>query len=227
MADIFHASTVQTLATSVQREIERQILAGEVSAGERLSEVALARRYGVSRGPVREAMRGLEAAGLVELVANRGVVVRKLDVEEALDLYDLRSVVFGLACERAAMRTSADALNRLRALIDAGDEAATTGDREAYYSRNLEFHDAVLEIAGSDRLRATYAGIVKETHLFRRRGLAIAHNMAASVHEHRDIAEAIIARDAPKAFACGRAHVESGRDRFRESLGEISEPTPA
>lgn len=223
----FHARTVQTLATSVQREIERRIMTGELTAGERLSEVALAQSLGVSRGPVREAMRSLAAAGLVELNANRSVVVRRLGIDDALDLYDLRGVIFGLACEHAAERANKGDLERLATILDDCEQAAEAGDNEAYYRLNLAFHEALLETSRSQRLQAIYAGAVKETHLFRRRGLAIAHNMTASCVEHRAILDALSARDRSAAFAVGRAHVAGGRERFRQSLGERMETAPA
>ena len=74
----FDARNIQTLTGAVQQEIERRILTGEIAAGARLSEVALATSLGVSRGPIREALRGLAEAGLVDSIANRGVVVRKI-----------------------------------------------------------------------------------------------------------------------------------------------------
>lgn len=99
----FHARKVETLAVSVQREIERQILSGELKAGQRLSESALAESLGLSRGPVREAMRGLKEVGLVDLIPNKGVVIREISVEEAAELYDLRASLFGFVCGKSVV----------------------------------------------------------------------------------------------------------------------------
>ena len=78
------------------------ILSGELRAGERMNELALATRLGVSRGPVREAARTLERDGLVTSIVNQGVFVRQISIEEAAELYDLRAVIVGYACGRLA-----------------------------------------------------------------------------------------------------------------------------
>ena len=113
-AERFDARNIQTLTNAVQREIERRILTGEIAAGARLTEAPLAEELGVSRGPVREAIRGLIQAGLVDSIANRGGVVRKIGLEEALDLYELRAVLFGFACELVAQAADRGAAGRAR-----------------------------------------------------------------------------------------------------------------
>lgn len=214
----FHRVQHVTLAERVRREIERRILAGEVEAGSRLSEVELARSMGVSRGPVREALRALAESGLVDVVANRGVVVRRIGVREALDLYELRAVVFALACEQFALRHDDAQLAELVAILRRQEEAVAAGERERYYELNLAFHAAIVAGCGNARARAVYEAVVKEMHLFRRRGLSELPNIAASLAEHRDIVEAVRRRDGEGAFRAGRRHVLAGRDRFRRTL---------
>lgn len=214
----FHARDVPTLATSVQREIERMILAGEVASGARLSESALAQAMGVSRGPVREAMRGLAQIGLVEVVANKGVVVRAVSADEAVHLYDLRAGIFGVACEAVAARGEAEAVADLRAVQDELAAAVAAGDRERYYAANIRFHRRILELSGNTPAREAYERVVAKMHLFRRRGLAGLVNMQASLAEHQAIIDAIAAGDEEAAGAAGRRHVRQGRERFRRSL---------
>src|SRR3546814_1563212 len=79
-----------SLTGALEREIERLILSGELAPGERINEIHLATRFGTSRGPIREAIRSLEAKGLVEAVRNRGVFIRRLTAEEAIEIYDVR-----------------------------------------------------------------------------------------------------------------------------------------
>jgi DNA-binding GntR family transcriptional regulator len=221
----FHARDVPTLATSVQREIERMILAGEVAAGARLSESALAQAMGVSRGPVREAMRGLAQLGLVDVVANKGVVVRAVSAEEALDLYELRAGIFGVACEAVAARAESAAVAELRAVQAELAAAVEAGDRDGYYAANIRFHRRILELSGNRPAREAYERVVASMHLFRRRGLARVMNMQASLAEHQTIIDAVAAGDAEAAGAAGRRHVRSGRDRFRRSLAENEDAT--
>lgn len=218
----FHASNVQTLTVLVQREIERRILTGALPAGERLSESALAIDMGVSRGPVREAMRGLQQAGLVDIVANKGVVVRSIGYDEAADLYDLRGSLFGFMCETLARRRDDAQCTILRDKLDGMETAIRAGDKDIYYRLNIEFHEAIVEFCDNSRARALYESIVKEMHLFRRRGLSLIENMEASVHEHEAIAEAIIAGRAEAARRAGVKHLRNGRDRFLATLGSES-----
>jgi DNA-binding GntR family transcriptional regulator len=219
-AERFDVRNVQTLASAVRREIERRILTGEIQAGARLSEAALAAELGVSRGPVREAMRGLIEAGLVDGIANRGVVVRKIGVEEALDLYELRGVLLGFACETLARRRSESQLAELEKALDGMAEAIAAADVDLYYERNIAFHAMIAEFCGNRRAHLAYVGVVKEMHLFRRRGLSHSGSLEASFAEHRAIVDAIIARDAEAAFRAGRQHVQNGRARFLGSLEE-------
>jgi len=214
----FHASNVQTLTVLVQREVERRILTGALPAGERLSESALAADMGVSRGPVREAMRGLQQAGLVDIVANKGVVVRKIGYDEAVDLYDLRGSLFGFMCETLARRRGQEHCDLLRDKLRGMEDAIRADDKELYYRLNIEFHAAIVESCGNSRARAVYGSIVKEMHLFRRRGLSRIENMEASMREHEDIAEAIIAGRAETARKAGVMHLRNGRDRFLATL---------
>ncbi len=214
----FHASKVQTLTVLVQREIERRILTGELPAGDRLSESALAADMGVSRGPVREAMRGLQQAGLVDIVANKGVVVRKIGYDEAVDLYNLRGSLFAFMCETMAARRTDEQCGVLKGKLEDMAAAIRADDKEAYFRSNLDFHTTIVEFCGNNRARAVYEGIAKEMHLFRRRGLSRIENMEASMQEHEAIAAAIIAGRAEAARKAGLKHIRNGRDRFLASL---------
>lgn len=220
MSDIkpFHGSQFLSLTAAVQREIERQIIVGELPAGTRLSEVSLAARLGVSRGPVREAIRSLTEAGLLDHLANRGAVVRIVSRDEALALYDFRSVIFGFACERAAQVRSGRDLADLEELLGCMAAAIERGETPAYYPLNLRFHARILEMCGNRRVRATYEQTVKELQLFRRRALGRLPNIKASFEEHRQIVEAIAAGEPARAFVAGRSHVGQGRERFEGTL---------
>ncbi|MEQ8397931.1 FCD domain-containing protein [Thalassobaculum sp.] len=215
----FHAREFATLTTRVQQEIERRILTAEIKAGERIGEAALAESLGVSRGPVREAMRGLERAGLVEINANRGAIVRSIGLDEVAGLYALRGAIFALACECVARRRTDAILAKLLDQVVGMEEAVANDALDTYYRMNVEFHATILELSGNARARSTYEGIVKEMHLFRRRGLSKVPNIASSLAEHRTIIEAIDRGDPAAAREAGRYHVEQGCKRFLGTLG--------
>ena len=109
-----------SLPALVQQELEHSILAGELPAGSKLNEAAIADRLGVSRGPVREAFRALEESGLVRLEKNRGVFVRLIPVEEADQIYELRAVLDEFVGRRLAQAITPAQVRELRARVDTG-----------------------------------------------------------------------------------------------------------
>lgn len=207
----------RSLASVVAQELERLILAGEIPAGERLNEQQLAARLGVSRGPVREAVRGLERSGLVVTVVNQGSYVRTVSAEEALDLYDLRALLTGEACRRLAEGRDPAALEPLRALVAGMEAAWRRGDAPDYYRLNLEFHDALMAAGAPPRARRIYADLGNELHLYRRRALVAPEAMRESNAEHAAILAAIAAGDAARARDAGEAHIRGGKRRFAAS----------
>ena len=203
-----------TLAMLVSERLGQKIGAGDLQPGERLNEVALATELGVSRGPIRESIRILERKGLVTVIANRGAFVRRIDRDDMTDLYLLRGVLTGLACQLAAERADAAGVAALEAQVAAMDAAARAGDRDRYYALNLEFHERLVDTSGSARVRALNEQLVNQAHLFRRGSLVQAADMAESNDEHRRIVAAIAARDAALARRLGEAHVAAGWRRF-------------
>lgn len=216
-----------SLTSALERELERLILSGELPPGERINEIRLAARFGTSRGPIREATRSLEAKGLVEVVRNRGVFIRRLPISEALEIYEIRAALFGLAGRLLAARRTDATLAEFETLLAEMDEAAEAEDFEAYYPLNLRFHDFLVESTGNATLAAEYRSFVKKMHLFRARSLVQGGGLAVSNREHREIVEAIASGNADKAQRATTSHVERARKRFLASLDEAERATLA
>jgi len=204
----------QSLTSILQHEIEKLVLSGSYRAGQRLNEKALAKRFNVSRGPVREACRALTKMGLLELVPNRGVLVRQLSRRDAEELYDVRASLFGLAARLLAVRITSAQLSILDDLLDRMEAAAATGSLDSYYPLNLKFHGSILEFAENQRLIDEYFGLIKELHLFRAQGLLHGGGLMVSNAEHRKIAEALRSRDPVVAFEAAFQHVQNGKGRM-------------
>ena len=217
----------RSLASLVAQEIEALILSGQLAAGERLNEQALAARLGVSRGPVREAVRGLERGGLVVAVRNQGSYVRQVSAEEALEIYDLRAALTGLACARLAQSAAPAQIAALRALVKRMDAARKADDAPAYYAANLDFHAALLAHGAGPRTRRLYEELGQALHLFRRRALVEPENMRESNAEHAAILRAIAAGDAEEARRAGEAHIAGGKRRFRATDAAMTPPEGA
>jgi len=206
-----------SLPMLVQKELERMILAGDLAAGAKLNEAAVADLLGVSRGPVREAFRSLEESGLVRLEKNRGVFVRQISVEEADEIYEVRAALDEWVGRRLARTATAEQLKALRTIVDRMDRAAAQDDVDAYYPLNLDFHDRLVAFAGNRKLLATYRRLVNELNLFRRQTLAQGGMLPISTREHRDIVDKIAARNAAAAGKALQEHVMGSRERMHRS----------
>lgn len=207
-----------SLPMLLQHELERLILAGEIRTGERLNESALAVRFGISRGPLREAFRALESCGLLRQAKNRGVYVREVSVAEADEIYDLREALDDLVGRLLARRITGSQRAELHASLERMDAAAMRGDVTGYHALNLRFHDQLVRFTANRKLIATYGRLIKELHLFRLRGLAEGGGLTVSNDEHRGIVAAIEAGDPDAAGAALRAHAGASRRRMHAAI---------
>jgi len=202
-----------SLTMVVQQEIERAILAGEYAPGDKLNEAALALKMGVSRGPVREAFRMLDEAGLVRTEKNRGVFVRDIPMDEAIEIYELRAAMEELVGRHLARHITAAQYAEAEAMVQAMDVAVRARDEPGFHQLNLGFHDRLVEMSGNRRLAGIYRKLVKELALIRRRNLADAGVLPVSASEHRDILEAIASGDPERAGRVMFEHALDGKQR--------------
>lgn len=210
----------ESLATVVQRELERMILNGDLPAGERINENMLAGKLSISRGPIREALRKLEQAGLVESLVNRGMFVRKISLDEALNLYEIRAVLAEHAGEQIAQRVSDVDTAILLAFVERMEIAADKQDLETYYPINLEFHTVLMDLTGNPRLSETYTNMDNELQLFRQRAMLTSEGLKTSNAEHREIVERISEGDVQGAGTAMKRHVVAGRERGQLAIEE-------
>jgi phosphonate utilization transcriptional regulator len=209
-----------SLAGAAQQEIERLILDGELQPGQKLTEMTLSERLGVSRGPIREAFRMLEEAGLLRQEKNRGVFVRDIALDEAAEIYDLRAAMDEMAGRRLAEQITEPQAKALTKLVEQMERAARARDADAYHRVNLQFHDLLVESAGNRKLASIYRKLVKELALARRRNLSSAQVLPQSAAEHRSILDAIVARDPEAAAHAMFDHAMHSKERMlRAHLG--------
>lgn len=215
----------RSLPGLVQAELERLILAGALAPGEKLTETTVAARLGVSRGPLREAFRMLEEAGLVRTEKNRGVFVRDVPLDEAIEIFDLRAAMDELVGRQLAQRMTAAQLKEARSLVEAMERSGKSGDARAYHLLNLQFHDRLVEMAGNRKLTAIYRKLIKELSLFRRMNLAhLAEGgqLPLSAGEHRAILKAISAGDADGAARAMFDHAMESKRRMLDQQAQAS-----
>jgi len=210
------------LTGSVEDELEHLILTGALRPGERLHEIQLSTRFGISRGPLREATRSLQAKGLVEVIPNRGVFVRSVTPGEALEIYDVRAAIFGLAGRLLTDLVNDTMLSRMHAFLEDMDAAAAKNDFEGYYRLNLAFHDFLILGTRNKTLAEEYNTLVNKLHLCRAQSLVTAGGLSVSNHEHREMVDSVASGNRERAQAAFFRHVERSKDRFRSTVTDLA-----
>lgn len=204
----------QGLTSGVRQEIEQMLVDGDLRMGDRINEVDLANRFGVSRGPIREACRGLAERGLLSMIPYRGAYVREISIEEAQKLYELRAGIFGYAGFLAVQRPSPALIDELRELHVLMEEGVSAGQTRDYYALNLKFHNAILEHTGNEELIHSYQNTVAKLHLYRARGLVQRSSLRQSNTEHGEIIDALVLGQPLQAFEVLHRHVQAGMRRM-------------
>lgn len=212
----------QPLARLVQKEIERQILSGELQAGARLNELEIARNLGISRAPVRESLRILEQAGLVVSRKNYGVFVRVVSIEEAREIYQARSYIDAGVGQELARRIGARELAELQGSVKRMESAFAAGDAATYHELNVAFHERMVEIAGNRKLLDIYRKLLNELALYRRHSLGQPGAMRSSVEEHRRILAAIQSGDSDAAGKAMRDHIMASAERLQRAHESVA-----
>jgi len=152
----------QPLASLVQKEIERQILSGEFEAGKRLNELEIARTLGISRVPVRECLRTLEQTGLVISRKNYGVYVRTVSLEDAREIYQMRSYIDAGVGQELAQSIAVSDFRPLEQMVARMEKAHAKRDAVAYHEINMAFHERMVELVGNRKLLDVYRKLLEK-----------------------------------------------------------------
>ncbi|MFB9838390.1 GntR family transcriptional regulator [Actinoallomurus acaciae] len=218
MADNTLGSNHRPLRDVVTAELRRLILQGEFMPGERLVEDRLAVRLGVSRNPVREAIRVLAAEGFVEVTPRRGAAVARLSPDEAEELFDVRVALEGLSARLSARKATPDTADRLRAVLECAGLAVDEGRLGDVADLNTAFHTTVADLAGNAYLSLVVGPLLRRAQwLFQQ---TARHRAPHSWTEHLSLYEAIAAGDERAAEARAIAHVEAARRSYLAALAE-------
>ncbi|MFC2967798.1 GntR family transcriptional regulator [Acidimangrovimonas pyrenivorans] len=190
-----------------------EIRRGELMPGARLRETQLAERMGISRTPVREAIRTLEAEGLVTHLPRQGAVIRVLDRSEVMELYEMRAVLEGTAARMAARAASEIELDELASV---NEELARFPDSATTYRLNRHFHAILLDAARNRYLIKASQALQKTLLILGPSTLTDPARAAEAVQEHGVLLDALRGRDGARAEAAMRAHIEAAhRARLR------------
>lgn len=199
--------TAGALGRDISADLETQIVEGRLSPGAKLDEVALGQNYGVSRTPVREALRALAAKGLVQFQPRMGAIVAQPTVGEVMDLFEVVAEMEGVAARLACERM--DRVDE-RLIIEthrACQQAASSFDPEMYYQTNGQFHHAIQRAAHNQSLIDQIELMNKRLSPYRRFITFRPGRTETAIREHEAVFEAILARDGDAAASAMRSHV--------------------
>ncbi len=199
--------SVPSLVDVAQDYIRTRIAAGDFPPGHRLKERDLSDETGISRIPIREAIRSLASEGFVTLVPRRGAVVTQLQPELLDEIFEVREALEVQECALAAKRASEGEIERMRESVEAAERALRAGDAEGVNEANARFHEILVEASHND----TLAGVLRP--LKNRLNWILRQNEDATLvcREHRDILEAIVSGDVDQARAVATSHVATSK----------------
>ncbi len=189
--------------------LREAILKGDLEPGERLMEIALANRLGVSRTPIREAIRKLELEGLVVMIPRRGAQVASITKKDLQDVLEVRSSLEVLATELACERINAEQLDALKGALNRFEEVLGSGDVSVIARADVDFHDVIFSSTGNARLVQILNNLREQMYRYRLEYLKDFSSHARLLEEHRQLMEAIAARDQKNAAMIIKAHIEN------------------
>lgn len=215
------ARSLHASATAKLREMIRK---GSLVVGQKIVEQELCEALGISRTPLREALRSLSAEGLIRLVPNKGAFVSRPTVEEIRELFEVMGVLEGACARMAAEKLTAPGLARLERLHDELERHYAARDPEGYITTNNLYHTMVQDLARNRALSDVINGLRAKIFLHRFRQLHVQDRFDRSICEHRELLAAFRARDALRAEAEMRSHLAKQCDALVEELvaGDLS-----
>ncbi len=219
----FSPASDASLRNKVFKYIKSQIISGAYGPGETLLESKLADELGVSRTPIREAIRLLEMEGLVETTTKKGAIVLGISQQDVEDIYAIRQLVEGLAARWAAERLSAADLKELQKTYELMEFYAQKHEVEEIAELDNKFHQMIYEAAGSKILYLTLRNLHQYVQIARLKSLSMQNRLPLTLSEHRAILEAFEAKDADAAEKAMTEHVRQAYQNIHRQQGETEE----
>lgn len=204
-----------SLADQVFQKLEEDIVSGTYPRGEILTELKLVEELGVSRTPIREALRRLEQERLIQ-ETGKGSEVLGITLEDLVDIMDIRLCIEGLAAYYASKNLTPESLEMFRQISQLQDFYYSQGNIEALRQMDDRFHNAIYELCGRPVLRDTLQPLHRKAQRYRKKSIEDEKRLACSIAEHKAIFEAIAAGKADIAVQVTTRHIENARDSMVE-----------
>lgn len=215
----------QPLREVVCETLREAIRDGILEPGERLMEIQIAEELGVSRTPVREAIRKLELEGYVVMLPRRGTYVANLSIKDINEVYEIRASIDALAAGLAAERITDDELEQMERMLVATVEAFEKGNMDRVVEYDTKFHDVLYCASRNDRLVGIINNLREQLTRFRSISMAYPGRMKKTMEEHGRMVEAIAQRDVELAQQLARQHMENSEQALLLDLQKVVEKT--
>ncbi len=204
----------ETVCEALRDAIKRGIL----EPGERLMEVQLAEELGISRTPVREAIRKLEQEGYVIMMPRRGTYVSSISVRDVKEIFEIRSALETLAAVLATIRIEPEELDRLRALLTEIEGHIKNNDMDKIVATDVEFHGLLYQVSRNERLVAIISNLMEQLARFRTLSMSYPGRLQETLAEHRAMVEAIAAGDVDAARDAAERHMEQAEETLLKTM---------
>lgn len=212
---------VSTIKEQVYNIIKTDILNGEIKPGEKLQEKDISKNLNVSRSPVREALKELAGEGLVENIPNKGTFVKKLEVKEVMDLFDLRVILEQYAMKKAVEEASTEDLNELDEIFDRLEESHHQGDLNKYIKIDTELHNMFFQLSGNLTMLNIVENITTLLQPFRVMSLFDKKRFKDSLTEHSNMIKALKERDYEKAWHYNSIHLKLAKEEVIRQIHKV------
>lgn len=209
MNKLFEINDYELLSKKVYRILKERIIKGDLAQGSRLFEAEIAKQLGVSRTPVREAIRELAANGFVEMSPNQGVVISNISIEDIQEVLQLRSVLEGLAAKLVATKITKEKIKELENFNKNMEKFISKDDILNFIKESEKFHGLILNICGNNRLIRIRKNLDEQIYRYRSISLNIPGRLKHALEEHKKITEALKQGDLLKAEELSKMHIEN------------------
>ena len=210
-----------TRAEVLLAKIETMIIDGVLRPGERLDETVLARQFGVSRTPVREAIRVLTAIGLVQNTGRQGAEVAQISVSMLIEMFELMAVLEGMCAQLAARRATDEERSSMFVTHKMLEETLARGDHKDFYSVNLQFHDQLYQASHTQYLSAETLRLRRRLSPYRMRVTYQPGRMRATLGEHLEILKAVDKGDSEGAMEAARSHMRLLGNQLEDFIASL------
>jgi len=202
----------------VFESLREAIISGVLKPGERMMEIQLADEMGVSRTPVREAIRKLELEGFVVMIPRKGAYVAGISLKDIADVFEIRAALEGLAAGLAAERITEEELEEMERMMVRKAEIIENNDLESIVEVDTAFHDILFKASRNERLVQILSNLREQIQRFRTTSLAVPGRMKEALEEHRKIVEVLSERNVVLAQSLATEHIENAENVMLEAL---------